>query len=88
MPRSGPEALGHEQTERVVAIGSEWRTIPIAGGAIESDGFGLLYARLQTDTINVPLEGRSFQRLEQAPPQLNSASFRTHDALFRHAQAQ
>jgi len=83
MPRSRPEALGHEQTERVGAIGSEGWTVLIAGCAVEPDGFGLPYPCLKTDTINVPLAGRIFQRLEQTPPYPISPGFRTNEhALY------
>ena len=62
--RSRLQAFGHEQAKRVRRVGSERRTVLIARRAIESDGFGLFYARLQTDTIDVPLAGRIFQRFE------------------------
>ena len=65
-----------------VRVGPERRAVPIAGRPIESDGFGLPDARLQTDTFNVPLAGRIFQRLQQPPPYPMSAGFRTHEHAF------
>ena len=66
MPRSGLQALGHEQAERIVTVAPERRTVLIAGCAIESDGLGLPYACLQTDTTDVLLPRSILQCMKQA----------------------